>query len=39
MKREFSEELKALSYRSFDTWRSGFNGLAAVILMDQFPRL
>eukprot|EP00884_Botryococcus_braunii_P004435 jgi/Botrbrau1/13993/Bobra.150_1s0005.2 len=38
MKREFSEELKALSYGSFDTWRTGFNGLAAVILMDQFPR-
>jgi uncharacterized protein (DUF924 family) len=39
MKNIFTEELEAVSSGSIKSWTDGFNGLAAVILMDQFSRL
>lgn len=39
MRERFRPDLQAAAEGRFDSWQSGYEGLAAVILMDQFSRL
>jgi hypothetical protein len=38
MRERFLPDLEAATEGKFDSWQSGYDGLAAVILMDQFSR-
>jgi uncharacterized protein (DUF924 family) len=38
MRERFLPDLEAATEGRFDSWQSGYDGLAAVILMDQFSR-